>query len=341
MQYKQLGRSGIFVSQLCLGTMTFGGSQPPWSLMGGLSAAEADQLVGRALEAGVNFVDTADVYGPGDSERLLGRALGSRRDDVVLATKVHARMGPGPNQTGQSRVHLMRGLEDSLQRLGTDFVDLYQLHSFDHVTPIEETLRTLDDAVRQGKVRYIGCSNYAAWQLARALGVSALHDLEPFVSVQSYYSLVGRDIEHELIPLIEDTGLGLLVWSPLSGGFLSGKYTRQTPDAQGRFSQVSGLPVDVERGYDVIDALVPMAQAHDATVAQVALAWLLAQPAVTSVIVGARRLDQLDDNLGAVGVELTPEEVETLSAAGRPAPQYPGWIQAASAGQRLPVVAEG
>jgi aryl-alcohol dehydrogenase-like predicted oxidoreductase len=317
--------------------MTFGGAgTPPWDTIGGLTGTDVDRLVGHALEAGVNFFDTADLYAAGESEQLLGRALGARRDEVVLATKAHARMGSGPNQTGQSRVHLMRALEASLRRLGTDHVDLFQMHSFDHVTPIEETLRTLDDSVRQGKVRYIGCSNFAAWQIARALGVSALHGLERFVSVQAHYSLVGRDLEHELLPLIEDECLGLLVWGPLSSGFLSGKYTRDSSDADGRFAQLDFLPVDRERGYDVIDAMVPIAERREVSVAQIALAWLLARPAVTSVIVGARRLDQLTDNLAALDVELSAEEIATLDAAGQPRQPYPQWLHAANSGDRVP-----
>ncbi|WP_370552576.1 aldo/keto reductase [Conexibacter sp. CPCC 206217] len=337
MQYTQLGNSGTLVSRICLGAMTFGGAgSAGWETIGALGAADVDRLVGHALDAGVNFFDTADMYAAGESEQLLGRALGGRRDEVVLATKAHGRMGPGANDVGQSRVHLMRALEGSLRRLGTDTVDLYQVHSFDPLTPLEETLRTLDDMVRQGKVRYVGCSNYAAWQLARALGVSALHGLERYVSLQAHYSLVGRDLEHELLPLIEDERLGLLVWSPLSSGFLSGKYTRETSDAEGRFAQSEFLPIDRERGYDVIEALIPIAERHEVSAAQVALAWLLAKPAVTSVIVGARRLGQLTDNLGAVDVELSAEELETLDAAGRPGPFYPNWLQAQNAGQRRP-----
>jgi aryl-alcohol dehydrogenase-like predicted oxidoreductase len=227
MQYRQLGQTGVFVSRVCLGAMTFGGrTTPPYDMVGGLDLGETKQLVDAALDAGVNFIDTANVYAAGESESLLGEALQRRRRDVVLATKFQSRMGPGPNDVGQSRLHMMQALEDSLKRLRTDHIDLYQIHNFDPATPLEETLRALDDAVRSGKVRYIGCSNLAAWQVMKALGVSALRNLAAFVSVQAYYSLAGRDLEHELIPMMEDQKLGLMVWSPLAGGFLSGKFDR-------------------------------------------------------------------------------------------------------------------
>ncbi|HST41060.1 MAG TPA: aldo/keto reductase, partial [Conexibacter sp.] len=277
-----------------------------------------------------------DVYAAGESERLLGAALAARRDEAVIATKATARVGAGPNDVGQSRPHLTRALEASLRRLGTDHVDLYQLHSFDPLTPLEETLGTLDDMVRQGKVRYVGCSNFAAWQLARALGVSALRGLERFVSLQAHWSLVGRDVEHELLPLVEDERLGLLVWSPLSNGFLSGKYTRGSADPDGRFAQLDFLPLDRERGYDVVDVLLEVAREHDVSGAQVALAWLLARSAVTSVIVGARRPDQLADNLRAADLRLSAEELERLDRAGRPEPLYPAWLHAQNAPGRLP-----
>ncbi|GLW05943.1 aldo/keto reductase [Microtetraspora sp. NBRC 13810] len=309
--------------------MTFGGrGVQPWDTVGGLDEKETDRLVGAALDQGVNLIDTADVYGMGESEELLGRVLGARRDDVVLATKATARTGPGPNQVGQSRLHLTRSLEDSLRRLNTDHVDLYQIHNFDPLTPFEESLAALDDAVRQGKVRYVGASNLAAWQLMQALGVSERRGFARFCALQSYYSLAGRDIEQEILPLVRDQRLGLLVWSPLAGGLLSGKFDRTgVAESDARRAKADFPPVDREHVYDIIDALRAVAARHDTGVARVALAWVLAQPGVTSVIVGARRPGQLDDNLTAVDLELTAQDLDELGrASARPA-TYPGWIQ--------------
>lgn len=331
MQYQQLGRTGLRVSRLCLGTMTFGISgTPPWSSVGVLEQAEATALVDQALEAGINFIDTANVYSIGESERLLGQALVGRRDEVVIATKANGAMGEGVNDRGQSRPHLMRQVEESLQRLGTDWIDLYQLHSFDPATPLEEVLQTLDDLVRSGKVRYVGCSNFAAWQIAKALGISAARGLEPFVSTQSFYSLAGRDLEEEIVPLALDSGLGVLVWSPLAGGFLSGKFTRdgESSEEGARRASFDFPPIDKDVGYDVVDALAEIATAHGATVPQIALAWLLAKPVVTSVIIGAKRPDQLADNLGAVDIELTAEQLAQLDEVSAIRQPYPGWMQA-------------
>jgi aryl-alcohol dehydrogenase-like predicted oxidoreductase len=335
--FEQLGTTGTYVSRLALGTMTFGGAgTPPWNIIGGLDLAAAGTLLGVTLDHGVNLIDTADGYAGGEAESMLGRLLGSRRDDVVLATKLAVRMGSGPNQVDLSRLHVMRALEDSLRRLRTDHIDLYQIHTHDPVTPIEETLSALDDAVRQGKVRYIGASNLAAWQLARALGASDLRGLSRFVSSQSYYSLAGRDIEAELVPLLTEEKVGLLVWSPLAGGFLSGKFDRSgDSDQEARRATADLPPVDKERGYDIVDVLREVAARHEATVAQVALAWVLAQRAVTSVIVGARRLEQLTGNLGALDLELTPEDLERLDTVSRTPLGYPGWVQA-DVGWRLP-----
>ena len=330
MRFEQLGATGVYVSQIALGAMTFGGAGTQlWDIVGGLDLKAAGELLGVALDHGVNLIDTADVYADGESESMLGRLLGERRDDVVLATKLAARMGPGPNQTGLSRLHVMKALEDSLRRLRTDHIDLYQIHNFDPLTPIEETLRALDDAVRQGKIRYIGASNLAAWQLAKALGVADRYGLSRFVSSQSYYSLAGRDIEAELVPLLAEEKVGLLVYSPLAGGLLSGKFDRSgSSDEDARRSKVELPPVDKERAYDIIDVLRDVAGRHGATVAQVALAWVLARPAVTSVIVGARRPAQLIDNLGALDVELTADDLARLDEAGRTTLAYPGWVQA-------------
>ncbi|MGD8602392.1 MAG: aldo/keto reductase [Gemmatimonadota bacterium] len=325
MKYRALADTGVYVSELCLGAMTFGGEGQIWETIGGMNQAEVDAMVGRALDAGINFIDTANVYSAGESETMTGKALKGRRHDVVLATKVRGRMGTGPNDVGLSRLHIMQSVEASLKRLGTDYIDLYQIHRPDPVTNIEDTLRALDDLVRQGKVRYIGCSNLWAWQVMQALGISDAQGLERFKSTQSYYSLAGREIERDLVPLIDDQGLGLLVWSPLAGGFLSGKFTRDN-EGEGRRASFDFPPVNKEKGYDVVDAMKKIADAHGASVAQVALAWILSNDAVTSVIIGARNLKQLDDNIGAVEVELTEADLEALDEVSRIPPAYPGWM---------------
>ena len=326
MKYRRLGATGVYVSELCLGAMTFG---TQWEMIGALGQKEADALVGRSLDAGINFFDTADVYSTGDSEEILGRALAGRRRDVVIATKVRGRMGPGPNEVGLSRLHIIDACEASLKRLGTDYIDLYQIHRADPETAIDETLSALTDLVRAGKVRYIGCSNLEAWELMKALGVSERRGFERFQCTQSYYALAGRDIERDTIPLIRDQGLGLLVWSPLAGGFLSGKFTRDgARDADARRVAFDFPPLDKERAFDILDVMRPIAEAHDASVAQVALAWLLAKEAVTSVIIGAKRMDQLLDNLGAVELTLTGDEVDRLDEVSATTAPYPAWMLA-------------
>ncbi|MFD0737155.1 aldo/keto reductase [Planotetraspora mira] len=342
MKYRLLGRTGVLVSEICLGAMTFGGADHAlYSMLGHLEQDEADRIVGAALDAGVNFVDTADVYSAGESEIMLGRALKGRRDEVVLATKLAARVGPGVNEIGLSRLHTARALEDSLRRLQTDHIDLYQLHNVDPLTPIEETLGALNDAVRQGKIRYIGCSNLAAWQVAKALGVSALRDLAGFVSVQAYYSLVGRDLEHELLPMIEEHELGLMVWAPLAGGFLSGKFDRAGASDPGSRHAQQGYPdfppIDRTHAYDVIDVLKTVAARHEVSAARVALAWVLARPSVTSVIVGVRRPEQLADNVAAADLSLTEEDLAQLDEVSRIPALYPAWVQRNSiAGRQRP-----
>jgi len=338
MKFVPLGRTGVLVSRICLGGANFGGAKaPPYDVLGGLSPDVVGDLVNTALEAGVNFIDTSNTYAYDESEELLGKLLKGRRRDVVLASKVQNRVGTGPNDVGQSRIHIVNALEDSLRRLDTDYLDLYQVHSFDSITPFEESLSALDDVVRQGKVRYIGCSNLAAWQVMKALGVSSQRQLESFVSVQAYYSLAGRDVEHELLPLIADQGLALTVWSPLAGGLLSGKFTRHgasEPDA--RRTQLDFPPVDTERAYDIIDVLIEIARVHEVSAAQVALAWLLARPEVTSVVVGARRTPQLVDNLAAVDLDLQDDELEALDSISRPPRAYPGWLQDYTNSERWP-----
>ncbi|MGP4102787.1 aldo/keto reductase [Nonomuraea sp. KM90] len=341
MKYRLLGRTGVWVSEVSLGAMTFGGKEHPvYRTHGALGQEDVDRIVGTALDAGINFIDTADVYADGESEELLGRAIGQRRRDVLLATKLIAPVGPGPNDQGLSRLHVMRALEDSLRRLGTDYIDLYQIHNYDHVTPIEETLSALDDAVRQGKVRYIGCSNLAAWQISKALGISALHNHAQFVANQACYSLLSRDAERDLVPLAEDAGLSLTVWQPLAGGFLTGKFDRGgvTTDPESRRARngFDFVPFDEEKGFRVLDVLRTVAARHEVSPARVAIAWLLAQRAVTSVIVGARKLEQLTDNIAAVDLALTEPDLAELDEVSRPPVAYPNWIQEWFAPARIP-----
>lgn len=326
MKYNLLGRTGMLVSELCLGTMTFGG-RGFWEVIGKQGQQTVNELVGRALDAGINFIDTADVYSEGESERLLGQALKGKRQDVIVATKVRERMGDGPNQIGLSRVHIMRAVEDSLRRLDTDYIDLYQIHGVDALTPLEATMRALDDLVTQGKVRYIGCSNLMAWQIMKANGIAAQHGWNRFESVQAHYTLAGRDLEREIVPLVQDQQMGVMVWSPLAGGLLSGKFGRDTNDPQGaRRTDFDFPPVNRERAFNVVDVLREVASEHHATVARVALAWLLHQLAITSVIIGAKSLDQLEDNLLAPDIKLSDDQRERLDAVSQIPPEYPGWM---------------
>lgn len=336
MQYQQFGSTGLFVSRLCLGTMTFGGAGTMFSVIGGLGQKEADALVGASLDAGINFIDTANVYSAGESETITGKALGAKRKDVVLATKVYGRMGKGANDIGASRHQIMAQAEASLKRLGTDYIDLYQIHGFDPVTPIEETLGAFNDLVHQGKVRYIGCSNFAAWQIMKALGISERRRFEKYVSLQAYYSLVGRDLEHELVPLLQDQKLGLMTWSPLAGGVLSGKYSRTSRANEGRRTQFDFPPVDVEKAYDVIDVLQGIAKKHDSSVAQIALGWQLHQPFVTTIIIGTKTEAQLKDNLASVEVKLDADDLAKIDAVSKPKPIYPGWMLRSIQSDRSP-----
>ncbi|MES1994323.1 MAG: aldo/keto reductase [Pseudomonadota bacterium] len=328
MNYRQLGHSGLLVSELCLGAMSFG-KQGYWEVVGGLGDAEAQRLIDMALDAGINFFDTADVYSYGQSEEILGRALKARRHEVVLATKVRGRMSPEINDVGLSRHHLIRSCEASLQRLGTDYIDLYIVHSFDFVTPLEETLATLNDLVRQGKVRYLGCSNFAAWQLMKALALAEKHHWEKFVSLQALYSLVARDVETELVPLCQDQRLGLTPWSPLAGGFLTGKFRRGErgpADARRSKEQHNFIQVDEDKGFRILDEVQRIAQARGVSVAQVALNYLLRKPAVSAVLVGATKPEQLQDNLKATSWTLEEAEVKALDAVSQPRRPYPHWM---------------
>jgi aryl-alcohol dehydrogenase-like predicted oxidoreductase len=330
MRYNTLGRTGLFVSELCLGTMTFGGGDGIWRNIGAVQQEEANALLRTALDAGVNFVDTADVCSGGLSEEITGRALkdvGVARDEVVVATKVYGRTGKGPNGSGGSRYHILEAVRASLKRLQLEHIDLYQIHAFDAVTPLDELLEAFDTLVRQGQVRYVGVSNWAAWQIVKALGIAERKNLTPLASLQAYYTLAGRDLEREIAPMLLAEKVGLMVWSPLAGGLLSGKYDRSNEaSGDGRRAQFDFPPVDRERAYGVIDAMRPIAEAHQRTVAQIALAWLLHQPVVTSVIVGAKRVDQLQENLATVDIELSGDELAALDAASALPREYPGWM---------------
>ena len=317
--------------------MTFGGTGTIFQTIGGLPQADVDKLMGDSLDAGVNFFDTANVYSAGESETMLAKALGARRKDVVVASKVFGRMGKGANEVGLSRLHIMQQAEASLKRMNTDYIDLYQIHGFDPLTPMEETLSALTDLVRQGKVRYIGCSNLAAWHIMKALGISAVGHLEKFVTLQAYYSLAGRELEREIVPMLLDQKVGLLVWCPLAGGFLSGKFTRTgAVDKEARRSKFSFPPVNVEKAHDIIDVMKAVAERRSATVAQVALSWLLYQPSVTSVIIGAKNGGQLKDNLADVDVQLDAEDLKQLGEVSRLTPEYPGWMFATQGADRRP-----
>lgn len=329
MRYRRLGHSGLFVSELCLGTMTFGGSDDMWGQIGKLQQDEADNLVRTAHEAGINFFDTANVYASGKSEQILGqslRNLGVPREELVIATKVHGQMGEGPNGRGASRGHILDQAKASLSRLQLDHIDLYQIHGFDPATPLVETLEALNTLVQQGHVRYLGLSNWAAWQVVKAVGITQARQLAPIVSLQAYYTLAGRDLEREVVPMLLSEDIGLMVWSPLAGGFLSGKFDREGKTAEGRRVAFDFPPIDKERAYDVVDAMRTIAADKGCTVPQVALAWLLHQKVVTSVILGARRVDQLTDNIGASEISLTAEDLSALGAVTELPAEYPGWM---------------
>ncbi len=328
MKMRFLGNSGIKVSEICFGAMTFGG-RGYWKVIGEVEQNGANELVNTALEGGINFFDTADVYSEGLSEEILGKALGNRRKNIILATKVRGRTGKGPNDAGLSRKHIIDSCNKSLARLGTDYIDLYQIHSFDPYTPQEETLRALDDLVRAGKVRYIGVSNHTGWQLMKALSISEKQNLEKFITLQAYYSLVSRDLENELVPLCLDQKLGILPWSPLGGGFLTGKYRRgkERPKNARRTDPVNQfLQFDEEKGFMIVEELEKISRNHNATIAQAALNYLLRKPGVSSVIIGAKSKEQLLDNLKTSDWEMVPDEVSRLDELSKPADVYPYWM---------------
>jgi aryl-alcohol dehydrogenase-like predicted oxidoreductase len=346
MRYNTLGRTGLAVSEICLGSMTFGG-EGFWRAIGAVDQAGVDALTRHAVEKGINFIDTANIYANGVSEQVVGQALknvGIGRDEIVLATKVFGRnllAPPGQKQEGTpeqmrrfananlwglSRKHIFDAVDASLKRLGTDYIDLYQSHAYDPITPLEETLSAYDDVIKSGRVRYIGFCNYAAWQAAKAVGISNAKNLARFESAQMYYSIGGRDIEREMVPFAREEGLSILPWSPLAGGFLSGKFTRDGGPKDARRATFDFPPVDKERGFDIIDAMRPMAEARNVSVAQIAIAWLLHQPAVTSVIIGAKTEAQLADNIASSAVKLSPEDLAALDTVSALRPEYPGWM---------------
>ncbi len=326
MKYKILGNTGLKVSTLCLGTMNYGG-KGFFGYMGNLDQDQVDEQIKTVTEAGVNFIDTANIYSEGLSEIMIGQAiknLGINRDDLVLATKVRGTMGKGENDLGLSKKHIIQQVEGSLKRLGTDYIDLYQIHTADPLTPLEETIRTLDDLVRSGKIRYFGASNLSAWQLMKGLSYSQYNHLDRFASLQANYSLDVRDSEREIVPLLQDQKVGMMVWSPLSGGLLTGKYKRDGQKGEGRLNSFPFPPFHEERAYDVLDVLTPMAEQKQVSISQLALAWLLHQPVVSSVIIGATKLHQLEDNLKSVAVEFSAAELSLLNEASKLPIEYPG-----------------
>jgi len=342
MRYRLLGRTGLYVSEICLGTMTYGG-KGRWEVVGRLGLEEAQAQIKAAFDAGVNFLDTANVYSEGESEKLVGQALarlGLPREDLVIATKVRVRMGPTPNRVGLTKVHIMNEAHTSLRRLGLDHIDLYQIHGVDQVTPLDETLRALEDLVRAGKVRYIGVSNHAAWQIMKGLGISERQGWSRFESIQAYYSIAGRELEREIVPLARDQSLSILVWSPLAGGLLSGKFAQDAAGPDGaRRTTFDFPPVDRERAFRCVEVMRPIAAAaHGVSVARVALAWTLQRPGVTSVIIGAKSQEQLADNLAAADLTLSEDEMNRLNDVSAPPREYPGWMFDRQLADRLPAV---
>ena len=338
MKYNLLGQTGLHVSELCLGTMTFGGTGELWSKIGKLQIDEVSGLVKKAFDAGINFIDTANVYSFGQSETLTGEAikkLGLPRDELVIATKATGPMSEKPNERGQSRYHIMNSVDASLKRLQIDHIDLFQLHGFDPVTPMEEAMSVLNDLVRSGKVRYVGVSNYAGWHIAKARGITERHGWARIESVQSYYTIAGRDLERDVVPVVQDQKMGIMVWSPLAGGILSGKFDKDGKGPAGaRRATFDFPPVDKERAFKCIDVMRGIAVKHSASVAQVAIAWLLHQKAVSTVIIGVKSISQLDDNVGAAKLKLTEEDLKKLNEVSRLPDEYPGWMIERQSGYR-------
>lgn len=329
MKYNLLGNTGLKVSELCLGTMTFGGGNGMWRAIGQLPQDEVNEIVKIAVEGGINFIDTANVYSEGISEQMTGKAirdLGLKRDDLIIATKVRGKMSEGPNGSGLTKKHILQQADESLQRLGMDYIDLYQIHGFDPITPFEETLSALDHLVNSGKVRYIGCSNLAAWHIMKALSVSEREHFAKFISLQAYYTIAGRDLEREIVPLLLDQKMGLMVWSPLAGGLLSGKFDRNASPEDSRRANFDFPPINKDKAFDIVDAMRPIAESKGVSVAQIALAWLLHQKVVSTVIIGAKKVTQLEDNLKSVEVTLTESELAKLDEVSKLPAEYPGWM---------------
>jgi aryl-alcohol dehydrogenase-like predicted oxidoreductase len=328
MEYARLGTSGLIVSRLSFGVMTFGFGEGWAASIAKTDEAAATAMIQRCLEAGINFFDAADAYAQGQSETILGKALGARRRDVIISTKIGFRSGEAVTRTGASYGYILSAAEACLRRLGTDYIDLLSIHKPDPFTPAEETARALDNLIQRGLVRYAGYSNLSAWQSAKFIGIQERRGYARFIAAQMYYSLLGRDLEYEVVPFARDAGVGIVVWSPLAGGFLTGRYTRQDPTGgQGRLAEAPFLPIDQERAWPLLDLMKKIAAAHNGSVAQVALAWLLAKPYVSTVLLGASKISQLDDNLGAGKLRLSPPEVQQLDAATAPPPIYPNWFQ--------------
>lgn len=329
MRYRLLGPTGLYVSELCLGTMTFG-KQGFWSVMGGLGQLDVNQLVKTAFDQGINFIDTANVYSFGESESLLGQAIkdtGLPRDQLIIATKFTGPINENPNGRGHSRHHIFNEVDASLKRLQLDYIDLYQFHGFDPLTPLEESLGALNDLVRMGKIRYIGACNMSAWQMMKAINISEQKNYTSIISSQSYYTIAGRDIEREIFPFLRDQHLGLMVWSPLAGGFLSGKFKADgSLPENARRSEFDFPPVQRERAFACLSAMEPIAKNHGVSIARVALAYLLTKKEVSSVIIGARRIEQLEDNILASGLELSAPEIVHLDTISTLPTEYPGWM---------------
>ena len=331
MEYARLGSSGLIVSRLALGVMTFGSGSDAMGAVWKTGQQEADAIIGRSLDAGINFFDTADMYAGGQSEEMMAKALGKRRKHVVISTKIGFRQSDAITQAGASYGYIISAAEACLRRLNTDYIDLLSIHKFDPFTPMEESARALENLVQRGLVRYVGYSNFSAWQAAKFLGIQKQHNYSPLVAAQMYYSLVGRDLEHEVVPFCTDAGVGIVVWSPLAGGFLTGRYTRQDPTGgKGRLASFDFIPFDKAKGYELVDQMKKIADRHQGSVAQVALAWMISKPFVTSILLGASKPAQLEDNLGALNLKLSNEELELLDKLTVPAPIYPGWFQAAT-----------
>ena len=328
MQYARLGETGLIVSRLALGSMTFGAGAGIFASVAKVDQKSANDLVARAIDGGVNFFNSADVYAGGESERILGKAIGPKRHGTVIATKVGNRMGDAVIESGLSRRHVLGAADASLERLGTDYIDVYLVHKVDPLTPMEETIEALERLVRDGKVRYVGFSNWQAWQAAKAVGIQKARGFSPFRAAEMYYSLVGRDLEHDVVPFCADAGIGVMVWSPLAGGFLSGKYTREKPKGESgdRLGGFDFLPYDRQRGYDLVAILRTIGEKRGATPAQVSLAWLLTRPTVSSILIGASSAAQLADNVAAVDVKLAAEDLAALDAATKPTQPYPNWF---------------